>query len=628
MEIIMKLFEKLLAMLLVLVILTASFVACGPDAGQNTPDVSLNDTQGQTPTENPNDGTTDTPETEAPVNAEPLVLAKDGDAFCTVVRYDGFDAASSYVSVASGVKAFLDKIIGERVKLTTDFDRSIHDPDKVEVLVGYTTYDETAAVLSKLSYGEYAVAVEGNKLVIASYCTKGMEKAYSKLMDIVYKLDYTGGNLAIPGDTFVTGVANEQLEALPVYEGGRFYSDYPCGNGADEIIIKDTNITEYNAYLKDLEKAGFTEYTSTTMAENAFATYTNSNYTVNVGYYDYESSTRIVIEKLAPAVGLESDNKYTAVTTSAISMLGCDYINASGEYQSTGLSLAIRLTDGSFVIVDGGHKREDEANALLKVLREMSKDYRGNDKIRISAWIVTHPHGDHCGMLLGYYSKFISECKIERFIGNFIDEDQRVAGATIYPKNIDPNEGNIGNNVSNIASKSGATMHYVRTGQVFYLADLKIETLYTIDSYGPKSLNAINTTSLVMKMTFSDGTVFMMTGDATGHAMQICNRMFGDYLKSDILQVSHHGFSTWGNDTGTSNAYKKMLPATLLWPTGEPHFNKSKTYGYNKVLFSPSSEVVGANPNFKEVYVAGNINQITTTPIPYSVGTTYTWTVN
>lgn len=622
----MKLFEKLLAMLLVIVILTATFIGCEQNGQQGNPDVTIDGAQ--TPSDTPNDSATDLPETEAPVNTEPLVLAKDGKALCTVVRYDDFDAASSYFTVASGVKAFLDKIIGERVKVVTDFERSVHDPEKVEVLVGYTAYEETAKVLSKISYGEYAIAVEGNKLVIVSYCTEGMEKALSKFMDMVYKLDYKGGNISIPGDTFVTGVVSEQLEALPVYEGGKFYSDYPCGNGADEIIIQDTNMTEYNAYLAALEKAGFTEYTTTTMAENTFATYTNDKYTVNVGYYDYETSTRIVVEKLAPAVGLESDNKYTAVTTSAISMLGCDHINASGEYQSTGLSLAIRLTDGSFVIVDGGHKREDEANALLKTLREMSKDYRGNDKIRISAWIVTHPHSDHYGMLLGYYSKFTSECKIERFIGNFIDEDQRAAGVTVYPKNIDPNEGNAGSSVNTIASKTGATMHYVRTGQVFYLADLKIETLYTIDSYGPKSLNAINTTSLVMKMTFSDGTVFMMTGDATGQAMQICNRMFGDYLKSDILQVSHHGFSTWGNDTGTSNAYKKMLPATLLWPTGEPHFNKSKSYGYNKVLFSPGSELVGANPNFKEVYVAGNINQVTTTPIPYSVGNTYTWSVN
>lgn len=621
----MKLFEKLLAMLLVIVILTASFIGCEQNSQQGNPDVSLDESE--TPTDAPDGGSDDIPETEAPAVEEPLVLGKDGNALCTVVRYDGFDAASSYFTVASGVRAFLDKIIGDRVKLTTDFDKLVHDPEKVEVLVGNTAYDETAAVLSKISYGEYAIAVEGNKLVIVSYCTEGMKKALSKFMDIVYKLDYEGGNLAIPRDTFVTGVVNEQLEALPLYEGGKFYSDYPCGNGADEIIIQDTNMTEYNAYLAALEKAGFTEYTTTTMAENSFATYTNDKYTVNVGYYDYETSTRIVVEKLAPKVGLESDNKYTAVTTSAISMLGCDHINASGQYQSTGLSLAIRLTDGSFVIVDGGHKREDEANALLKVLREMSKDYRGNGKIRISAWIVTHPHSDHYGMLLGYYSKFTSECKIERFIGNFIDEDQRVAGVTVYPKNIDPNEGNVGNGVTNIVSKTGATMHYVRTGQVFYLADLKIETLYTIDSYGPKSLNAINTTSLVMKMTFSDGTVFMMTGDATGQAMQICNRMFGDYLKSDIVQVSHHGFSTWGNDTGTSNAYKKMLPETLLWPTGMPHYNKSKTYGYNKVLFSPTSEIIGANPNFKEVYVAGNINQVTTTPIPYGVGSTYVWSV-
>ena len=160
----MKLFEKLLAMLLVIVILTATFIGCEQNGQQGNPDVTIDGAQ--TPSDTPNDSATDLPETDAPVNTEPLVLAKDGKALCTVVRYDDFDAASSYFTVASGVKAFLDKIIGERVKVVTDFERSVHDPEKVEVLVGYTAYDETAKVLSKISYGEYAIAVEGNKLVI------------------------------------------------------------------------------------------------------------------------------------------------------------------------------------------------------------------------------------------------------------------------------------------------------------------------------------------------------------------------------------------------------------------------------------------------------------------------------
>ena len=54
-------------------------------------------------------------------------------------------------------------------------------------------------------------------------------------------------------------------------------------------------------------------------------------------------------------------------------------------------------------------------------------------------------------------------------------------------------------------------------------------------------INAINTMSMVAKMTFKDGTTLMITGDATGNGMEICAKMYSLYLESDIVQVCHHG---------------------------------------------------------------------------------------
>ena len=121
-------------------------------------------------------------------------------------------------------------------------------------------------------------------------------------------------------------------------------------------------------------------------------------------------------------------------------------------------------------------------------------------------------------------------------------------------------------------------------------------------------------------MTFTDPktgkqTVYMSTGDATGPAFKFCNLAYGDYLKADIVQVAHHGYTTWGTTEGTIAAYTRMAPATLLWPQGSGAYPSYRTKNYNVVLYNET------NPNWKETYVAGEEGRLVIVPLPYTVGT-------
>ena len=149
---------------------------------------------------------------------------------------------------------------------------------------------------------------------------------------------------------------------------------------------------------------------------------------------------------------------------------------------------------------------------------------------------------------------------------------------------------------------------------------MTLETLYTIENYGPTLAQAFNTTSLIMKMTFTDPetkqqTVYLSTGDATGPAFLATSRYFGNYLKSDIVQVAHHGYTTWGTEEGTMAAYRLAVPPTVLWPQGSHGYPNYVTKSYNAVLVN-----VSTNPNYKETLVAGDEGQITVFPMPYTVG--------
>lgn len=150
------------------------------------------------------------------------------------------------------------------------------------------------------------------------------------------------------------------------------------------------------------------------------------------------------------------------------------------------------------------------------------------------------------------------------------------------------------------------------------MADLRMDILYTIESFAPKTCNALNTSSLTIKMTFNTGDTFLMTGDTTGNGMEIAAKTFGDYMQCDMLQVSHHGGTTWGNDSGMIYAYNLVAPTVLLWPRGMNNFDAAKNKNYNKVLFSPDEG--GKNKNFKELFVSGFEGDKIILPIPYTVG--------
>ena len=139
-----------------------------------------------------------------------------------------------------------------------------------------------------------------------------------------------------------------------------------------------------------------------------------------------------------------------------------------------------------------------------------------------------------------------------------------------------------------------------------------MEVIYTIESFAPQICNALNTSSTVMKMNIA-GTTYMSTGDATGNGMELCADMYGDYLQSDIVQVCHHGGTTWGNDSGMVKAYQIINAPTVLWPRGISTYEAAKTAARNIVLYQ--------NSNYKEDYVSGKIGDLIVLPMPYTVGT-------
>jgi Predicted hydrolase (metallo-beta-lactamase superfamily) len=605
---------------LILAILTVFSAFSLSSCGKNPPD------GGQTETEE-----TTVEATEPPASTT-LCLLKDKEPLVRVIRPEGAAAESETVSIAKQIVKSFSAFTESIVELSTDWTKDgVHDSESLEILVGNTDYAESAEVLSTLNYGEYAVKAVGNKIVVAGYTDTAISRAGNIIIDTIIQAGIAGGKttVEIPRDISYSGKANADLAEIPVMEGDSLSATYyNPGDSCSEMIIGNTSREDYDRYLQKIESLGFTKAYSNDITENSFATFYNDKYTLNVGFYKYNLQTRIILEKYSePVLKLLTDeNKTNVVTTSQISMLGLEYKKSDGTYAGNGLSILIRLTDGRFIVVDGGFNRAAQANLLVDTMKDQSKDYLASTggRMRIAAWIITHAHGDHDGMIVKQYSVIKNAgIIVENFLCNFMSDTERNLAINSYLKagkgNWSEGEGGNWTQVYDAASALGANMIITHVGHEYNFADAKLEVLYTIESFGPALCNALNTTSLIIKMTFKDPvtgkeTVYMSTGDATGNGFEISKKMYGSYLKSDLLQVAHHGGTTWGNDKGTMDAYKAISPATLVWPMGQVAYPSYKTKTHNTVLFSP------ANPNFKEVYIAGPEGSVTVFPLPYTVG--------
>lgn len=560
--------------------------------------VSCNGTSDPTP---PADVTTEAPETEAPI--APIDLIKDGVANYTIIRADKAD--ENTMKYATLFMQYLNQNTGVVPTISTDWIRKgeEHDSSTLEVLLGNTNYKESAEALEGVPYGNYVVKKVGNKLVINAWSAKALNRAMTLILTDIEK-NATQGNYSLPGDIFLSDTEQAELNLVPYYEGAKLETIYPSGNDNQLLLFSDTDMDEFNAYLGALEKKGFTLYTDNLVKDNKFATYINDDYVISAGYYGYNNEARIIIEPRTALPILAEENKYEKVTQPKFAMLGLEYDSGEGYNSQNGQCFIWQLSDGSFIVVDGGFNRSVDHRQILKFMQDNAPDPKN---ITIAAWIITHAHGDHYGAFAGFSASYGKHINLELIIANFLSDEAR---------RMDDMEEGGGYVYVTQHEKSYKNCEFLQAhvGQKLHIRDAEIEFLYTIESFVPRSLdNYFNTTSLVFTVDIA-GQRFLVTGDAGNDACAIISQMYGDYLKSDYVQAAHHGYQVSianNNTAGVKKVYELAAAPVVLFPVGEKDFPG--------MMNRPQSSYLQLLETTKEIFVAGA--QKLTLPLPYTVGT-------
>lgn len=315
------------------------------------------------------------------------------------------------------------------------------------------------------------------------------------------------------------------------------YSDCAEGRGK-RVLTLAADAARFLSYCALLEQQGYEKKEE----RERFAAYQKGEEGVFLNFYPATGELTVLTEENCRYFDF-CDTAEEPTLTPQISQV---------HLEDFGMSYAVRLSDGRFIILDGGRDFAPDADELYRVLKEGSP----HERPVIAAWIMTHPHSDHIYCLFPFMERHGGNVVIEKFLYNFPDE-------TVYRE--------LGEQLAKtermeefytLIRSIGAPVYTPHTGQTYRIGDAKCEILASMDDTVHRS-HKINPTSLVIRMKLG-GQVILWATDAAFSYARLAER-YGDYLKSDILQVPHHGFGV-GTAEAQIRCFDLISPRVCLLP--------------------------------------------------------------
>lgn len=216
---------------------------------------------------------------------------------------------------------------------------------------------------------------------------------------------------------------------------------------------------------------------------------------------------------------------------------------------SNGMSFVLRLEDGSFIIWDGGYAID--AESLYCYLWDSSPfpDHR----IVISAWILTHSHGDHYNCFSAFTRLFSDRVTVRCFLLN-----PPKAGEGVLTNGYEPFLTEEFPKIPERYPNSRAVR--VHAGQRAVFPGAEIEILQTYEDVLPMQMDYLNEASVVTRLKLGGQSVlFCADCELKGDRRLI---RLGSALKSDFLQVAHHAYSG-----GSHELWDAVDPSFVFWTT-------------------------------------------------------------
>lgn len=365
---------------------------------------------------------------------------------------------------------------------------------------------------------------------------------------------------------------------------------YDCSDGRVLLVYRGVNENDCQNYLNRLLAEGFSVVMQTEQNGNRY-TALQKDVTLGVCYVPCDQTLRVTADKLnalppcqRPDTAFESGKTVFYCFENDQTLIDC------------GMCLLIQCPDSSFFVVDSGHYFQfNDNDRLHRFLRERTPD---GQKIVINGWLITHSHTDHVAKLMDFLRYNCDDVVIEGFYWNLPADDYDLPCWDREERAYNTQLRRVLNGLTDIPK------YKVQAGQRFYCRNLCFDVLCTQEDVYPQKIEDFNDTSVVVAVEI-DGCRILIPGDASAKESAILEARYGETLKSDIVQIAHHGHSGL-----SENAYRLIDADLCVFPITEIKFwEEHPRISANRTAIALA----------KEYYISSN--GTVRVPLPYRKGT-------
>ena len=382
----------------------------------------------------------------------------------------------------------------------------------------------------------------------------------------------------------------ELFSRFPLPAGQADEPVYNCSDGRMLLFYRDKSESDYHAYVERLIADGFALRMQTETGGSRYAAL-QKEITLGVSYAPCDRTLRVTADKLNALPPAERpDEAYESGKT----VFYC--FENDQTLIDCGMCLLLQCPDHSFFVVDSGHYFQfNDNDRLHKFMRERTP---AGQKIVINGWLITHSHTDHVAKLMDFLRYNCDDVVIEGFYWNLIDDDYDLPCWDREERAFNTILRQMLNRLTDIPK------YKLQAGQRFYIRNLCFDVLCTHEDVYPQKIEDFNDSSVVVSVEV-DGCRILIPGDASAKESAVLEARYGEALKSDIVQIAHHGHHGL-----SENAYRLIDADLCVFPITEIKF-----WEEHPRIAANRTAIALAN----EYYISSN--GTVCVPLPYRKGT-------
>ena len=330
------------------------------------------------------------------------------------------------------------------------------------------------------------------------------------------------------------------------YNAGAMLADDRNGMTEEDSkmqVISNVVECDFDAYVDALKNKGIKGDLEHKLGFDKFFAFTYEGNYYHVSYIAKRGEIRVVEDKSSTSINEFGYNEIGKEKTTIYQYaLYYDPENhVTDKTVNCGMLYIVKLSDNSLFMIDGGHIRQWNEEAIEGLWQFLLKitNTKEDGTIRISGWYFTHAHDDHLNGCTKLLNRHYKQIILERVMYNFpcyklcpgyvlSTFDMKEIVLRLYPQ---------------------VKVLKLHTGQKFNLSDMTVEVFYTHEDAARKEdlskihLGDSNCTSTIIKLTI-DGKTVMMLGDINVEAEELIAKYSKKEIwKSDMVQVAHHCFN-------------------------------------------------------------------------------------